>query len=102
MAVDEFTKYLATLGVGGVLAGIMFMFYRKDVRMYTDLWKAQTELMMKVVQENTASNTKLSEQSAAQARLVEMMMSLVQRIPATQNAAVPPPHSDPAREARPV
>ena len=52
-------KDLATLGIGGVLAGFMFMYYRKDVRQYTELWKAATGEFMQVVKENTASNTKL-------------------------------------------
>jgi len=55
----EFVKWLATLGVGGVLAGFMFMYYRKDVRQYTELWKAATDSLMSVVKENTASNAKL-------------------------------------------
>ncbi len=54
----EFAQWLATLGVGGVLAGFMFVFYRKDVRAYTDLWKAQSELLVRVVQDNTAASTK--------------------------------------------
>lgn len=55
----EFAKWLATLGVGGVLAGLMFMFYRKDVKQYTELWKTATDQLMIIVKENTASNTKL-------------------------------------------
>lgn len=55
----EFTKWLVTLGVGGVLAGFMFMFYRKDVKQYTDLWKVTTDQLIEVVRDNTASNAKL-------------------------------------------
>ncbi len=55
----EFTKWLITLGVGGVLAGFMFVFYRKDVKQYTELWKTMTDQLMKIVTENTVSNTKL-------------------------------------------
>lgn len=51
-------KWFATLGVGGILAGVMFFFYRKDVQMYTDLWKIQSEQLTKVVQENTAATTR--------------------------------------------
>lgn len=59
-AVDaEFTKWLVTLGVGGVLAGFMFVFYRKDVKQYTDLWRSTAEILMGVIKENTASNTRL-------------------------------------------
>lgn len=55
----EFAKWLATLGVGGVLAGLMFLFYRKDVKQYTELWKSATDSLMTVVRENTVSNTRL-------------------------------------------
>ena len=55
----EFTKWLATLGIGGVLAAFMFTFYRKDVKQYTELWKASTDQLILVIKENTASNVKL-------------------------------------------
>lgn len=55
----EFTKWLATLGIGGVLAAFMFTFYRKDVKQYTELWKNTTEQLMTVIKENTFSNVKL-------------------------------------------
>lgn len=56
---SEFGKWLITLGVGGVLAGFMFVFYRKDVKQYTELWKSMTDQLIIVVKENTASNIKL-------------------------------------------
>jgi hypothetical protein len=55
----EFAKWIATLGVGGVLAGFMFAFYRKDIKQYTELWKATTEQLMTIVKENTSTNQKL-------------------------------------------
>jgi hypothetical protein len=55
----EFIKWLITLGVGGVLAGFMFVFYRKDIKQYTELWKITTDQMTTVVKENTASNVRL-------------------------------------------
>jgi hypothetical protein len=55
----EFTKYLATLGVGGILAGLMFMFYRKDIKQYTELWKMATDQLMFTVKDNTTALTKL-------------------------------------------
>lgn len=57
----EFARWLATLGVGGVLAGLIFMFYRKDIKQYTDLWKTTSEQLTKIVRENTASYTRLSD-----------------------------------------
>ena len=56
----EFLKQFANYGVGGVLGIVVLMFYRKDVRQFTELWKSQTELLIAVVRENTESNVKLS------------------------------------------
>lgn len=56
----EFTKWLVTLGVGGILAAFIFSFYRKDIKAYTELWKSQTEMLLMVVKENTISNVKLT------------------------------------------
>lgn len=55
----EFVKWLSTLGIGGILAGLMFAFYRKDIKQYTELWKTSSDQMMSIVKENTASNTKI-------------------------------------------
>lgn len=55
----EFAKWFATLGIGGVLAAFMFTFYRKDIKQYTELWKNQSEQLINVVKDNTASNQKL-------------------------------------------
>jgi hypothetical protein len=64
----EFTKWLVTLGVGGVLAGFMFMFYRKDVKQYTELWKTATDQLIIIIKENTVSNTRLITLLEAQER----------------------------------
>lgn len=55
----EFVKWFATLGIGGILAAFMFVFYRKDVHQFTELWKDTTQTLMTVVKENTTSNIKL-------------------------------------------
>lgn len=55
----EFAKWIATLGVGGVLAGFMFAFYRKDIKQFTELWKLMSDQLIQVVKENTVSNQKL-------------------------------------------
>ena len=57
---NEMIKFFASLGVGGIVAGLMFAFYRKDIKQFTELWRNTSELLMGVVKENTASNTKLS------------------------------------------
>ena len=67
MGMDEFGKWLITLGVGGVLAGMMFMFYRKDIKQYTELWQTQaelnrkqTEMLVGVIKEQAISNVQLT------------------------------------------
>ena len=64
----EFTKWLVTLGVGGVLAAFMFAFYRKDIKQYTELWKSATDQLIAVVKENTMSNAKLISMIESQER----------------------------------
>lgn len=64
----EFTQWLVTLGVGGILAGFMFVFYRKDVKQYTELWRTTADQLMGIIKENTASNTKLIALIEAQER----------------------------------
>lgn len=65
---SEFLQWLVTLGVGGVLAGFMFVFYRKDIKQYTELWKATTDILVQTVKENTASNQKLITMIESQER----------------------------------
>ena len=57
----ETVKFLASLGVGGVLAGIMFFVYRKDANQWQEAWKGQTQILVQVVKENTAAVTALIE-----------------------------------------
>lgn len=56
----EIVNYLTTLGVGGAIAALMFIFYRKDVKQFTTLWETTANLLIVVIKENTASNVKLS------------------------------------------
>lgn len=58
---QEFTKWLATLGIGGALAAMIFYFYRKDLNYHLEQWKGQAHVLLEVVKENTESNTKLIE-----------------------------------------
>lgn len=59
-------EWFATLGVGGIVAAFMFMYYRRDVKYYTELWKEQAESnrevikqMLGVIRDNTEALTKL-------------------------------------------
>jgi hypothetical protein len=55
----EFIKWFSTLGIGGVLAGFIFIFYRKDIKQYTELWHITTEQLMSIIKDNTSSNIRL-------------------------------------------
>ena len=49
----EFISYLLSLGVGGVIASLIFQAYRKDSKMYAELWKQNTDILLSVVKDNT-------------------------------------------------
>lgn len=51
----DLLRFLSSLGVGGAIAGLLFFFYRRDVRSYTELWKQMSEQLLHVVKENTAA-----------------------------------------------
>lgn len=57
----ELIKYLGSLGVGGALAGFMFIVYRRDAQRQTEQWKGQAEMLVRVVQDNTAAMTSLTK-----------------------------------------
>lgn len=69
-------KWMATLGVGGVLAAVVFFFYRKDVARYTEMWKGQSEALLVVVKENTEAVT----------QLITLVEALHHRLDADRNA----------------
>lgn len=55
----EFLKW--SIGQGGIAVAfvVLFHFYRKDVKSYTDLWREHSGVLMTVVRENTTSNVRL-------------------------------------------
>jgi len=50
------------IGQGGFAVAfiVLFHFYRKDVKSYTDLWRSVSDALIEVVKDNTASNTRLT------------------------------------------
>lgn len=56
----EVLKYLSTLGVGGILAGIMFVYNNRQAKENAERWRGQSEAFAQVVKENTAAITKLT------------------------------------------
>lgn len=91
------TQWITTLGVGGVLAWMMFQVYRKDVRANSELWRGQSEHLMGVVKENIRAMTALavlvealrSELTDAQARRGAIDRRVTPRPPVAQAADAP-------------
>lgn len=52
-------KFVGSMGVGGVVAAMMFWVYRKDALLWQEAWKGQSEMLVQVVKENTAAITAL-------------------------------------------
>jgi hypothetical protein len=88
MAIEfEGVKWLATLGVGGVLAGGMFLFYRKDSndkhKRVEDVAKDNgelTKLCIGVIEKNGEAYVKVAESHAKLAAAVEQMTDLLWRM----------------------
>jgi hypothetical protein len=58
---DMFLEQLPGLGVGGVLAMVIFHFYRVDRKNSLDRWQGQSDALIQVVKENTIAITTLCE-----------------------------------------
>ena len=56
----DFIKWLATLGVGGVLAGVMFFWYRKDILQRNTDCENREDQLIEVIKTNSASHEKLA------------------------------------------
>jgi len=102
MADGEFLKWLASLGVGGVLAGLIFYFYRRDFLAKVSDSEAREKKLMDVVEHNSSSHEKLSLtiqtlttslQVQEQNRLQQMHVLLLEALkkpPTTAVVQVPP------------
>ena len=51
----ESLKFFATLGVGGILAGIIFWFYRKDMLGRQEYERQERAILLEAVKSNTAA-----------------------------------------------
>lgn len=80
MPMDETLKFFASLGVGGVLAGVIFYFYQQRVTAdmnardrLLDTEIRRSDMLMTVVKENTASNTAVVKSVEANTQMVERL-----------------------------
>jgi len=67
------SQLFTQLGVGGAIAGLLFYFYRKDVKLYTEQWRGQSEALLQVVKENTNAITSNTEVTRAMHRRLDVI-----------------------------
>lgn len=79
MADADFTKWIAQLIGNGTIAALIFYFYRRDVRSYTELWEKTSEMLQTTIKESQAAYTVLVRESNA-ANLVMMKESTVANV----------------------
>ena len=54
-------EYFGSLGVGGILAGVMFFFYRQDRKSTEDMLKRAMDEQATALKENTTVMTRLTD-----------------------------------------
>lgn len=59
MLLDELLKQLPSLGVGGLLALFIYVSSKRREDMFIELWQKNSDILLKVVADNTDSNKKL-------------------------------------------
>lgn len=73
--IPELSKYIATLGVGGILAAVIFLVYRQDAIAHAKAWQGQSEALMTVVKDNTIAVTALQQTTHALQLTIEALRS---------------------------
>lgn len=94
----EVLKWMAGLGGGSAsIAGLLFYFYRKDVRGYTEVWQQTAAMLTAVIEKSTSAHV---ENTQSNREMIGLLRAMHRRLDADQ---VPPSfHSrDEARDRRP-
>ena len=76
----EILKYFASLGVGGVIAGFMFLIYRQDHKQViatSERMGLREEILIKVLQEHVKSNEILIQN--VNIMIIDIRASMVQQ-----------------------
>lgn len=76
----ELLKFSATLGVGGLLAFAMFLFYRKDQMANAEAWRGQSDVLIAIVKENTAAISQLQASTVALQGSVGSLVSMIEAL----------------------
>lgn len=94
----ELFRYLGSLGVGGTIAAILFFFYRKDVRSYTDLWKIMSEQLLDVVKESAEASRSVAVALTQNTEVVKSLHRRLDKIERTDDTPNPAAHRRGSRE----
>lgn len=80
---DDILKFFASLGVGGILAGVIFYFYHQRVTEWLksadtrlEVEQRRSDALLLVVKENTASNTAVVKSVEANTLMVARLCHL--------------------------
>jgi len=65
---SELLKYFTSLGVGGILAGVMFLIYRRDMKEVLKTSEERNDKLMEMIEKSV---TALTENSVILERLHE-------------------------------
>lgn len=97
----EFVKWLGGMGTGGSIAGLLFYFYRKDVRSYTDLWRETAGMLHAALEKSTSAHAINSETNREVINLLQALHRRldIQQVPAAASpgAVVVTPSIQPPR-----
>lgn len=61
----DFQKWIAQLIGNGTIAALIFYFYRRDVRSYTELWEKTANMLQTTIKESEIKYTILIRETAA-------------------------------------
>lgn len=88
----EFIKWLAGMGTGGAIAGLIFYFYRKDVRSYTELWRETASMLHVALEKSTSAHAINSETNREVINLLQALHRRldIQHVPPAGSAVAEP------------
>jgi hypothetical protein len=87
---NDFLRAIAGLGVGGMLAGVIFLMYRKDVKSYTELWKNATTMLIDALNKSTAAHVENTASNREMSSLLRALHRRLDRVEATEGGHAEP------------
>lgn len=80
-ATGELAQFVMSHGFEGSLAAILFWFYRKDIRSYTELWKETSSALLVALKDSSNAQRDVA---VAMTRNAEIVKSLHRRLDAIE------------------